>query len=197
MARKKRKYTRKKKYNFWLYFKKLIKIFLLIFILHLGYINWKIFFTDVSYSDVILITGDNKQNSKNISKNLEAKINTSLSLFSQNKAKKIFVLGQKNTFKIDETSLITQYISKKDIWEGNIAFQNSSIESYPKNTKLFLQENEWNSIIYISNFWDYYKNLYIYSQRINKDHISIKGNYNGLLDTFTGILKNYYYFWKI
>lgn len=197
MTRKKRKYTRKKKYNFWLYFKKLVKILVLIFILHLVYINWKIFFADIPDADIILVTGDNKQNSKNISKNLEKKINTSLSLFSQNKAKKIFVLGQKNTFNINETSLITQYISDKDIWQGNIAFQNSSTESYPKNTKLFLQENEWNSIIYTSNFWDYYKNINFYSQKINKNYIHIQANYHGLLDIFTGMFKNYYYFWKI
>jgi hypothetical protein len=43
-------------------------------------------------SDLILITGDNRQNSKNISTNLEKKINSSLSLFTENKAKKILVL---------------------------------------------------------------------------------------------------------
>lgn len=92
MMRKKRKYTRKKKLNVSFYIKKLLKVVFFIFILHFLYINTIIHFSRISYGDTILITGDNKQNSKNLSDNLEKKINTSLELFQENTAKKIYVL---------------------------------------------------------------------------------------------------------
>lgn len=197
MARKKRKYTRKKKFNFLIYLKKILKIVFLIFCLHLFYVNAKVFFVNISMWDVIIITGDSKQNSQNIADDLENKINSSLELFKDNKAKKIFVLWEKNQFKIDETSLITQYISNKDIWQGNIAFQTSSTHSYPKNVKLFLQENDWNSMIHVSEFSNYYKDIYFYSQRIHSDNIYIQSMYNWIFDLLVWSIKNYYYFWKI
>ena len=197
MTRKKRKYTRKKKLNVSIYIKKLLKVIFFIFILHFLYINTIIHFSRISYGDTILITGDNKQNSKNISDNLEKKINTSIELFQENTAKKIYVLWEINQYKIDEVSLITQYIWEKDIWQWNIAYKNSTYESYPKNVKLFLQENQWDSIILVSSFWDYYKNIYFYSQRIETDNIKIKIIYTGALDIFIWSMKNYYYFWKI
>lgn len=195
--RKKRKYTRKKKYNFALYLKKIIKILILLFIIHIIYVNWKILFTRAYSSDLLVITWDNKQNSNNLSSDLENKISKSIELFSNNFAKKILILWQKNTFKIDEVILIKNYISQNDIWDGNIAYENSSIESYPKNTKLFLEKNNWSNVILMTAFWDYYKKKTEFSMKISENNTQIIPIYNWLLDSLWWVFINYYYFWKV
>jgi hypothetical protein len=197
VPRKKRKYTRKKKYNFWLYSKKIIKIFIILLIAHIIFINWKILFSWVYNSDLLVITWDNKQNSNKLSGNLENKVSQSIELFKNNSAKKILILWDKNIFKIDEVALIKNKISQNDIWEGNIAYQNSSMLSYPKNTNLFLEENDWNNIILVSDFWDYYNSKFQYTQKISENNIQVIAVYVWILDSIWGIFKNYYYYWKI
>lgn len=197
ITRKKRKNIRKKKYNFWLYFKKIIKFLLLFLLLHIVFVNWKILFSGVYNSDLLVITWDNKQNSLNISENFENKITKSIELFKNNSAKKILILWEKNNFKIDEVELIKNKISQNDIWEGNIAYQNSSILNYPKNTKLFLNNNQWSKIIFVSDFWEYHKNNFLYSQKIWEKNIQIIPIYSSILNSISWIFTNYYYYWKI
>lgn len=197
LPRKKRKYTRKKKYNFWFYCKKIIKIFIILLIAHVVFINWKILFSGVYNSDLLVITWDNKQNSNNLSSDLDHKVSKSIELFEDNFAKKILILWDKNIFKIDEISLIKKKISQKDIWEGNIAYQNSAISSYPKNVNLFLQENDWSNIILVSHFWEYYNIKSKYSQKILENNIQIIPTYWWLLNSLWWVFNNYYYYWKI
>jgi hypothetical protein len=197
MARKKRKYTRKKKKNIFFYLKKIIFLWVLLLLSHMFFINWQILFSSIQKADIILITWDSKQNSKNISSNLENHINKSIELFKKSYSKKILILGEKNIFKIDEIKIIKDLVVKNDIWEGNIAYENSSIMSYPKNTKIFLENNSWDSMIYSSTFWEYYKQKYNFSQRISISNIEISYYYSWLFNSLTGIFKNYYYWWKI
>lgn len=197
MPRKKRKYTRKKKKNIIFYMKKIFLWGIIWLIVHILFVNALIVFSSFWKADVLLITWDSKQNSQNISSKLEKNINISLDLFQKEYAKKILILWENNPFKIDEVNLIKKVIIEKDIWEWNIAFEQSSIENYPKNTKIFLDNNNWESIIYSSDFWNYYKNKYFYAQRILKNNIEISYYYSSFLNSISGIFTNYYYFWKI
>jgi hypothetical protein len=197
ISRKKRKYTRKKKNNLWLYFKKIIKLIILCFIVHIIFINSEVLFSNIQKVDVILITWDSQQNSKNISSDLNKQIDSSMELFKRSKAKKILILWENNIFKIDEIKIIKEFLSKNDLWEGNIAYENSSIANYPKNTKIFLDANDWESMIYSSTFWEYYKQTYNFSQRISINNIEISYYYSWFFNSLIGIFTNYYYWWKI
>ena len=197
MPRKKRKYTRKKKKNIIFYLKKILFWGIIWIILHMLFVNALILFSSNWKADLLLIVWDSKQNSQNISSELEQHIDNSLELFQKEYAKKILILWEKNTFKIDEINLIKNSIIKNDIWEWNIAFEQSLIQNYPKNTKIFLENNNWESIIYSSDFWNYYKNKYFYSQRIQNNNIQISYYYSSFINSISWIFKNYYYFWKI
>jgi hypothetical protein len=197
MPIKKRKYTRKKKIYIFFYFKKMIILWILLLLSHIFIINWQILFSNTQKADIILITWDSKQNSKNISSDLGNHINKSIELFKQSYSKKILILGEKNIFKIDEIKIIKDLIVKNDIWEGNIAYENSSIISFTKDAKIFLEANDWESLIYSSTFWEYYEQKYKFSQRISINNIEISYYYSWFFNSLTGIFKNYYYWWKI
>lgn len=195
--RNKRKYTRKKK-PWKIVFLKKLSIYLLIWVfLHVLFINAQIVFSSPEKSDIIVIIGNEKQNSQKISINHKININQSIQLFQKGFAEKILILSKENNFWIDENKIITEYLMQNDVWWGSIASENTSVDQIWKNTSLFLQQNEWGSVIIISNFsqvWMMKSKIWSY---LSQDNIFIQPTYIGIYDSILWIVTNYYYFWKI
>jgi hypothetical protein len=197
MTRKKRKYTRRKKPWKINLLKKITIYWLIVVFLHILFINAQIIFSSPKKSEVIVILGNENQNSQRLTKNHQIKINKSIELFQNNFAKKILILWEENNFWIDWSKLITEYLMKNEVWWGSIATENSDIKHIWKNSSLFLKENEWSSLINVSNFWEVWKMKYHFWTSINQNNISIQPVYSGILDSIFWIFTNYYYFWKI
>lgn len=194
--RKKRKYTRKKKHWKLILFKKIGIYWFLVISVHILFINTQIIFSSPVKSDIIVVLGNEKQNSQKISANYQIIINKSIDLFQENYAEKILILSPENNFWIDGNKLLTQYLMKNEIWGGSIANENSSLDQIWKNSSVFLQKNDWNSLINVSSFWNTWKMKYQFWTKMNQKNISIQPVYLGVFDTITGIFTNYYYFWK-
>lgn len=195
--RKKRKYTRKKIPWKLALLKKGVIYWLIGIFLHILIINAQIIFSSPKKSDIIVILGNEQQNSQRLSEKHQGIINKSILLFQDNLAEKILILWRENNFWIDWNKLISQYLMKNEIWGGSIATEYSGMSKIWKNTSLFLQQNEWNFMINISNFWDIWKMKYLFWSYINQNNISIQPVYSGIYDSIFWIFTNYYYFWKI
>jgi hypothetical protein len=194
--RKKRKYTRRKKPWKISFFKKSILCWFIWIFLHILFINSLIIFSSPEKSDIIVILENENQNSQKLSINHKKIINKSMQLFQDDFAKKILIFWTENNFGIDSNKLISQYLMTNEVWWGSIATENSSTEHIWKNSLLFLKENEWNSLINISNFWEVWKIKYHFWTSIHKNHFSIQPIYSGIYDSIFWIFTNYYYFWK-
>jgi hypothetical protein len=195
--RKKRKYTRKKKPWKLTLLKKIIIYWFIGIFIHILFINAQIVFSSPKKSGIIVILGNEQQNSQRLTEERQLIINKSMLLFQNNLAEKILILWRENNFWIDGNKLITEYLMKNEIWWGSIATEYSDMNKIWKNTSLFLQQNEWNFMINISNFWDVWKMKYLFWTHINHNNISIQPVYSGIFDSILWIFTNYYYFWKI
>ena len=196
MPRKKRKYTRKKKNNFFTYLKKYSKIWWIILAVHIILVNFMLIFSFWKTDEILIVFWDNKQKVEVLSAHLGNKINKSLEEYNSGKYEKILILWAKNPHGINEEELILKTIIDSGIWQGNIAYETSDYKDYSQKTQDFLQKYWAENITYLSEFHNAQKDFNNFSTFISSKNIHNKVIFSNPYDVFIGIFQNYFYWWQ-
>lgn len=191
---KKRKYTRKKIKKSLFQVKYFILFLFFIFLFHFLHVNISPYFEKINSKEVLVVYTQHTMNGWKLNENDKKYLQKNIQYFTENKQRKLLVLWETSKFG-NQTESITDFLVNNEVWWGNIAQESAKKTSYGTVAYNFLQKQNLETAMTLSNIWNYYKNKN-YFQTEKYSNISVKLYYDGLSDIFLGSVKNYYYFWK-